>query len=136
MHASTTNTTNTVTFTTNKTTTTTLNTTSIAITWKSKSIQRKFFRNIGSCKLSKGHISYVIALTNFINFKLPGLDERDVRLTIRQNMNTTVATRTTAISINDPTINTNAATVTAITPTKFYKKKCKIFNIFKKLQNS
>ena len=56
-------------------------TTSITTTCRATNIEMKISRNIRTCKLSKGHISNVIAMANCIKFKLSGLDGRDFELT-------------------------------------------------------
>ena len=70
-------------------------TTSITTTCRATNIEMKISRNIRTCKLSKGHISNVIAMANCIKFKLSGLDGRD--FSIDQLVNTTAASSTAAI---------------------------------------
>ena len=49
----------------------------------------KLSRSIQTFKLSKGHISSVITMANCIKLKLPGLYERNVLVTKREQVNDT-----------------------------------------------
>ena len=76
-------------------------------------------------RLSKEHISSVIAMAICIKLKLPGLNEKDVLLTQRQYVSRTAATSSTSIAINTITSNSNTTTVTSATVMlKGMKRKC------------